>query len=306
MIRPVCSALLFLVLSAIPISCVLGNESPDELDESQQARCTAPDTNEPVLRHGDFKWYYTKEEMDERFSEIYDSGKRLLDRARWNEESNRYELVYVSSKFRKPVPINSRFIDGVRNHIERALQLGYARHVFFPDMGHAHMLIANPYYEEVISDIPVSQLHEVYVGALAHPETRFLYHTAEQLNMLDKQHHLLPDKYLGWRFYTRNLVARNNTNGTLDIHRNLESIANTVCQVKSPHRYWSAGFHISASKDGCFSYQHDDETFRFDISLRDLPGFANSDEARITVDADSQSDAIVRPVDMWGAHACRE
>ena len=304
MTRPGSIALVFMAFSAMVVDIVLAGESTGEIDEAQQTRCAPPDKYERALSYGDFRWYYAKDQMDEKYAEIYDSGQRLIDRARWNEKTHSYELVYRSSRYRKPVPITSRFIDSVRSHIERALQLGYTRHIFFPDMGHAHLLISKPYYDEVIRHIPVAQQHEVYIRALAHPETRFLYHTAEQLEMLDERHELLPGKYLGWRYYTRNLVGRNNSDGIIDIHRNLESMANTVCQVKSPHRYWSAGFHVSASKDGCFSYQQDDKTYRFDISLRDLPGYADSDGAPITVDADSHARQMAAPADVWGAHAC--
>lgn len=306
MTRPGSIALVFLAISALVVEIVLAGELPGELDESEQTRCAPPDEHERTLSYGDFRWYYTKDQMDERYEEIYDSGRRLIDRARWNEKTHRYELIYQSSRYRKPVPITSRFIDSVRSHIERALQLGYARHIFFPDMGHAHLLISKHYFDEVIKHIPFAQQHEVYIRVLEHPETRFLYHTAEQLEMLDEQHELLPGKYLGWRYYTRNLVVRNNSDGIIDIHRNLESIGNTVCQVESPHRYWSAGFHMSASKDGCFSYQLNDKTYRFDISLRDLPSYAESDSVVATVEADPQARQMAAPINVWGAHACKQ
>ncbi len=285
--------------------CGLAHAYPDTADPTLDERCTAPDDDEPVLGYQDFRWGYSAREMDERFGEIYHSGKRLMDRARWNESEARYELTMKSGGKKVAVPITRRFIDSVRSHIETALNLGYVRHVFFPDMGHAHLLIDQTFYDEVIRHVPVGQSHDVYVRVLDHPETRYLYHTAEQLKMLDEQHRVLADKYLGWRYYTRNLVGRNDDEGRIEIHRNLDSLGNTVCKVNSQHRYWSSGFHVSASKDGCFSFRHRDEVRRFDISLRDLPAFYDGSDAVAVIAGASVVHSSDRSADPWGIHTCQ-
>ncbi len=46
---------------------------------------------------------------------------------------------------------------------------------------------------------------------------------------------------------------------------------NTVHELAG-HHSWSAGYSLSASKDGCFSYRGPDgREYKFDISLEDLP-----------------------------------
>ena len=292
-------------LSIVFTLCGLAYAYPDTTDPTLYERCTAPDDDEAVLGYQDFRWGYSAREMDVRFGEIYHSGKRLMDRARWNEAEARYELIMESGGKKVAVPITKRFIDSVRSHIETALHLGYVRHVFFPDMGHAHLLIDQTFYDEVVRRMPVNQSHHVYVRVLDHPRTRYLYHTAEQLEMLDDQHRVLADKYLGWRYYTRNLVGRNDDEGRLEIHRNLGSLGNTVCKVNSQHRYWSSGFHVSASKDGCFSFRHQDELRRFDISLADLPAFHDGSDAAAAIAGAPVVHPGERSADSWGIHTCQ-
>lgn len=228
-------------------------------------------SRELQIEQGEFHWYYTMADMDAKFTEIYNSGKRLADRARWNVNLNRYELILHTVRGRHPVPISDDFINTVRSHIERALSLRYADYIFYPDMGHAHLLIPIQFYEETIKKISLENQHEVYHRVLAHPDTRFLYHTAEQLKMLDDSNQLLPDRYTGWRYFTRNLVAANDPSWHIDIHHNLDSIGNAVCQAPAGYYLWSAGFYISASKYGCFAYHRGQTTRHFDTSLTDFP-----------------------------------
>jgi len=234
-------------------------------------RCSSPTSDEPLIHYDEYRWYYTLDEMETKFTELYHSGKRLADRARWNAKEKRFELIHRSFDVEKIVPITYEFIDSVRNHVEHGLELGYFSYVFFPDMGHAHLLIPVVDDENSIIRLPADRQHEVYEWVLSNPDSRFLYHTAEQLKMLDDSNEVLSDRRIGWRFFTRNLIANNNSSGHLAIYNNLDSIGNTVCTAPDNYYLWSAGFYISASKDGCFSYTHDNKTYHFDISLTDFP-----------------------------------
>ena len=255
-----------LTSSAITSSAVKHDEK-----SNRDTNSTEIQNRELQIQQDEFHWYYTLAEMDTKFIDIYNSGKRLADRARWNANLNHYELFLHTTRSRQPVPVSNQFINTVRNHIERALSLRYADYIFYPDMGHAHLLIPIRFYEDTIKNISVDKQHEVYNKVLAHPDTKFLYHTAEQLNMLDESNELLQDRYTRWRYFTRNLVAANHPSGHIDIHHNLDSIGNTVCQAPVGYYLWSAGIYISASKYGCFPYRDERSTRYFDISLTDFP-----------------------------------
>lgn len=292
------------LLAALAVAWPLGPASADET--STRARCGPPDADERTLVYSDFSWYYAPDELADKFDEIYASGKRLPDRARWDDDSGGYRLIHRGRHGSEPVPVTDAFIGAVRSHVERALALGYAEHVIFPDMGHAHLLIDRAYYDDVVRHAPPTRFHRLYADVLSRPETRFLYHTAEQLGMLDEERRLKPDKYLGWRYFTRNLVARNDELGLIDIHHDLESVGNTVCDVDGSHRYFSAGFHVSASVDGCFPFSDDGRTYYFDISLSDLP-LGPDERAWLGADAErSGGDPSTTASRLWGAHGCAE
>lgn len=238
--------------------------------------CEPPNANEEYLYNSDFHWGYGLDEMRGRFKEVYDSGKRLKDRAYYDKQLESYVLVHNTINGRKPVKIEDHFIASVQRHIENALNLNYVDGIFFPDMGHSHLLVTHKVYEEKIKDMPVADMHLAYEIMLADKNTHFLYHTAEQLQTLDKQNNLLPGKYLQWRYYTRNLVG-NNYSDSLMILNNFESKANTVnTPMPNKFKWWSAGYNLTANKKGCFSYTFKGKTYYFDISLEDLPSKGGS------------------------------
>jgi len=221
------------------------------------AECSPAEPSEQILKSTDFKWHFTQSEMATKFDNIYASGKRLQHRARLKADGAGFELLHYSSLGIRSVAISQNFIDNLTRYIEKGLALGYFDYVFFPDMGHSHLWIPQPLFDEFTAPISVEQLAHFYTRALEHPDTRFLYHTAEQLKMMDDRHELLPDRQLNWRYFTRNLVSRNNGSDTLDVHQNLEHIANTVCEPIDNYAVWSAGFYLSASAQGCFAYEHE-------------------------------------------------
>jgi len=98
---------------------------------------------------------------------------------------------------------------------------------------------------------------------------KILYHTAEQLHMLEDGQ-LISDRLVQWRFYTRNLLGDNKGEGRLELIHQPTSSHNTARGLMPGHRYWGAGFYISASIDGCFPYTYKDKTYYFDLNLHGL------------------------------------
>lgn len=234
--------------------------------------CGPPNQNEEFLYSEDFHWNMTMEEIETKFTSIYSSQRRLKGRAYWDNQMGSYILPLDHGGEIQKVKIGETFISSVSRHIEKALQLSLAKAVIFPDMGHSHLLIPEDYFNREILPLPNSQTDLAYEKMLNSEKTKFLYHTAEQLKMKDAEQSLLSDRFLQWRFYTRNLVGDNFNQGLLDIHSALDSKGNTANERHFPHfRWWGAGFNLSASQNGCFAYQSGDQTFYYDISLEDLP-----------------------------------
>lgn len=235
-------------------------------------RCQSPKVGEKQVYNQDFSWGMSLDDMKAKFQEIYHSGKRLKARAYYNKATGKFVLPKDMSGGIKEVSLSPKFIKSVRRHIEEALKHDYADYVMFPDMGHSHFLLPRDYYDKELANIPVSEMNILYEKMMASPQTKILYHTAEQLKVTDENDKLLPDRYLQWRFFTRNLVGDNRGEGNMKIYKALDSGANTIGE-KEAHgdRWWGGGFNMSASVDGCFPYEQGGKTYYFDISLEDLP-----------------------------------
>ena len=231
-------------------------------------RCAKPLAAEPVVYNSDFEWHQTVPQMKSRFERLYESGKRLFLRGFYDREQD--SVVLQHSRLGKivPVPLTEKFIKSVTLHVERALKLGYVSHVFFADMGHAHVHIPQAFWDDELKH--VEGQGETYRRMFAHPGIRLLYHTAEQLQMTDGQKNPLPDRHLQWRLYTRNLVGDNRAAGSLDLLFNPDSALNTA-HGEDGYRYWGAGFDIHSTKNGCFPYLMNGKTHYFDLSLASLP-----------------------------------
>jgi hypothetical protein len=239
-------------------------------------RCGAPAADEQVLFSNDFHWGYSREEMASDFDEVYASGKRLADRAFYDAENDRF-LLRTSDAWGSWVTMPKRIVENVSRHIEGALERGYVEHVFFPDMGHSHFFVPQAHWDASYAGGEVSELADRYTRLLDDPRLLVLYHTAEQLQMLDDDDQLLPDPWLQWRFHTRSMVGDNDGHGRLELLRDFENKANTSRDYPG-HHYLGAGFSISASEQGCFPYEHDGERRWYDLSLSDLPYQPTGDE----------------------------
>lgn len=240
-------------------------------------RCRPESAQDKKLYSSDLSWGQPFAQMMALYGRIYSSGKRLPKRAYWDAIRGGYFLPYEQGNG-EPVPIDANFIGALRTHLEKGLRRKYADAVFFSDLGHSHMLIPlakMPDYNK----IPGDRLNELYTRAFADQDVRFLYHTAEQLDTSGGEPHLI------WRQFNRNLVGENRTGGEVHVEAGYHENAHTLRDVAGYH-WWSAGFNISASQDGCFPFQTPDGgTAYFDISLYDLEsenmgGFGGATEPR--------------------------
>jgi hypothetical protein len=231
-------------------------------------RCETAGAQEQVLYSSDLKWGQAPDEMAELYEQIYASGKRLPDRAFYDHERGTF-ILPIDPTWGGEVMLSTRLIDSVRGHLELALEREYADFPFFSDMGHSHLLIPEEHWSETYEGLEVSERANLYAQLFDDPKLRVLYHTAEQMKQLDEDDQLLADRYLQWRYYTRNIVGDNRGAGTLEIIKDFTQLANTARDLAG-HVYFGAGFNVSASKDGCFPFTVGGETRYFDLSLSDL------------------------------------
>jgi len=237
---------------------------------AQAAResCRAPAPNEPIVYSDDFKAEYKLDEMGKAFQDNYESGKRLKSRAYYDEKLRSFVMPHHSGL----VKINKKFIRSITRHVELSLERRYADYIFFPDMGHSHLFFPNKDYDRLKAIEPFNAMYEAF---FAYPEMKVLYHTAEKLNVKlgERGRDGFPqDPILLWRYFSRNPVGDNNGGENVFVLFQSEEPHkyNTVKDVPG-HSEYSAGFDLSASKDGCFPYQHAGKTFYFDVSLESLP-----------------------------------
>lgn len=239
----------------------------DELTEIR-ARCTPP-ANEPPIVSSDYRWDYDLPSMLRRYEEMYVSPKRLKDRARWDAASEKL-LLPLPAVWGGPAVLSPRLVKSVSRHIETALARGYADAIFFPDMGHAHFFIPEERWLTAYQGMPVAETAKRYGKFFEDPELRVLYHTAEQLKTRDESGPSR-DRKLAWRFFTRSIVGDNRGLGAVEPHHDATNVANTV-KAFDGHRYYGAGFNLSANEKGCFRFNHQGRTWYFDISLKDIEG----------------------------------
>lgn len=234
-----------------------------------RARCAPPGEDEQIVYSSDFQWGYSLDAMATRFEEIYESGKRLHERAAWDGENERF-MMPATRTWGGAVELPPRLVENVTLHIEHGLERGYVDFVFFPDMGHSHLFIPQDSWDNQYAGMPVSEISRRYELLFDDPGLMVLYHTAEQLDMLTEDDQLVDDRHVQWRYHTRNLVGDNNHERRIELLFEPESNANTAHDLAG-YRYYGAGFNVSASKDGCFPYEVDGETRWYDLSLSDLP-----------------------------------
>lgn len=246
-----------------------------ELKYSQRVQCQPEKPTDPKIYSSDFGWGMSLEKLVSEFKRFYASPKRLTKRAYWSAEKNALVLPYNESRG-GDVVITDRFVRQIAQHIELAYQMKYIDAVFFPDMGHSHILIRKDLWDKKYNLYPINEFNTLYQEMFEDPESRVVYHTAEQLQLIDKNQNVLPDPYIKWRHKTRNLIGSNKGVARLALGQNPKSKNNTLEEVRG-YYWWGGGFNLSANENGCFSYQKDGMTYYFDLSLYDLPSQGQSD-----------------------------
>ncbi|TNE99784.1 MAG: hypothetical protein EP326_07535 [Deltaproteobacteria bacterium] len=234
----------------------------------RKSHCGVQPKDEAAVYSSDFSWGMKLDEIKNKYQEIYRSGKRLKYRA-WFDGENIVMPHKGTGQTINKVKLTDTFIKSVRGHVENAMRLGYVDALIFPDMGHSHLFIPQATYERVQASAG-GQTWKFYELVFQQPDLKVLYHTAEQLEMVDENKKPIDDRKIQWRFFTRNLVGGNQALGKLELLHNETHSHNTGHDYDDNHKYYGAGFNISASADGCFPFKVNGETYYFDLSFYDL------------------------------------
>ena len=242
--------------------------SPPEAGAYATDLCRPETDADAKLRSGDFRWGYSLPEMLDAFDKTYESAKRLPLRAHWNARAGRLELPYMPERG-GPVVLPEVLVRAVTRHIEKAFEAGAADAVFFPDMGHSHLLVPQALWSSKYDRFPVERFSQLYTEMFSDPRVEVFYHTAEQLQTRSDDGALVGDARTQQRYRTRNIAGPVTVDAELRVLQNPESRANTVKAVPG-YFWWGAGFNLSANRNGCFSYTANGKTYRYDLSLFDL------------------------------------
>lgn len=219
------------------------------------SNCAPPSTDEVFLKKGDFTALIKNETAaKETFEATYADSRRLDSRAFWSATENSYTFIRSGKTLRLP----EKFINSLRRHIEIALERSYAEYVFYPDMGHAHLLI--PDNKDPMLTDPAEGFEEL----IAHDDLKFLYHTAELYLLRENTSgKLLGSHWWNWRYFSRNMIGDNKGGNGIHVVYSDNEFYNTVREIKDHEE--RARVYISANQNGCFSYAHKGRTVNFDI-----------------------------------------
>lgn len=238
--------------------------------------CQKENANDPKLFSSDFHWGMSLDELVENFQKFYSSPKRLAKRGYWNPQQKSLILPFDSNRG-GDVKITPRFARQIAQHIEAAYEKTYIDGVFFPDMGHSHLLIPQRIWDGYYSKFEVKDFARQFKEMFEDPRIKIVYHTAEQLKTRDDQDNLTQDPRTLFRYQTRNLIGSNRGAVPLELGQAPDSKYNTIGEVPG-YYWWGAGFNLSANEKGCFSYRKDGKEYFFDLSIYDLEPENMSDE----------------------------
>ena len=268
-----CSAVV--VVSYLVITAANGDQSEltpiqTGLDlEESKSRCLEKYTESVLLFSNDLQWHLSPTQMNSRFKEIYNSGKRLPLHSTYEIATDQFFLHLNRGAYFK-IPVTMQFISNVVLNIEQAIQFEYADFVFMSDLGHTHLYFPQEHWNKKYknSNATIGQLYE---QMLSDPLLRPLYHGAEQLQFPnDTENTTVDNDHSIKRYSCRNILGSNDGSNQIELHHNDAHPRNTVFELDGYKRY-SAGFQISASKYGCFGYRDRAGTkLYFDIGLTDL------------------------------------
>lgn len=227
------------------------------------ARTESPLTRKPLVIE-------QRQELDQEITENYAAENRLKGRAYRNPS----ETVTVSYGNR-PIPVSENFISGMSGHIAKALREEWVDGITYSDMGHMHLMLPTPEYEDLKTSEEDRSARMIQI--LASPELQALYHTAEMVKLKDgdfARGTVSTEPWKAHRYATRNLLGsfvRGGDDYPLDVL--MTAINDTYNTVRSIAGMTEVStMYFSANKNGCFqAVAPDGRALGFDITFEEIP-----------------------------------
>lgn len=232
---------------------------------NSDSRCLRETSEEPFIYRNQLnEWELTPENMAHKYEQFYSAPHRLKYRF-FKQNGQTIAPITDNNSNLTFAEVPSSFVETIKGNIIEALNKKYARHVFFPDLGHAHIWIEEK--SRTTEDSAALKLPEAkaYSAFLQSKALRLLYHTAEQLSAppLATFRGQVSDKenkdYL-WRLLNRHLLGG-------PVGSKLEVFLDDSEARKNGYNSVLSAVYISANKNGCFSFMDGEKETRFDLSF---------------------------------------
>lgn len=217
--------------------------------ESWSNQCAPQDSLEQVVSREDFPWGQSLAEIKALAGEIYTSGKRLRDRA--HVEADHILLPMPEEKALswgfdfKSLRVEKSLLEIFKQHISKIYVAGLGSELIYSDVGHFHIFASLEDSSKLKSEGLNSSEAHFYERILHSKNTKFLYHTSEQLGAPQTDEEK-------WRKNNRTVVG--------DGNGNIKSVPFTK-RLEGYSQFFSV--YLNASRLGCFSLGDE----KFDISL---------------------------------------
>lgn len=238
-----------------------GMWAEDGLSATLSERCTPYSPAEtPVYR--DARIFHSRQELEDQFNQLYDSGHRLKARAYYDSLTSSVQIPYRNGSIEAP----DLFVQGLIRHIELAHKNSYVDYVYYPDMGHGHLYLPR---EEWTQLKRIQDLAQRMEKVLQSENLKVLYHTVEALQVKegDFVSGTFPnDPWKLWRYFSRNLLGNFRAEPGIEVlFAGSDQVYNTVRKMDG-HTQITV-LYMSSSKDGCLPYDAKGRTYHFDFTL---------------------------------------
>lgn len=208
------------------------------------------------------EWEFDPLTMTSYFTEIYKSPLRLLKRA-WVQGAQVQVPIEINERSFENILVPTPFVQNLVMHFREALEQEYAKHIFFPDMGHGHFYLPTEEYKNFLQNSAGLSEPQKMQKLLTYKTLKIMYHTSEQLSRAPRNGQKSEyNKEWQWRNLVRHIVGQNSPRTSLQVYRDDSHF------VKTGYTSVGGSFYFSANQAGCFRANLGDQTINFDISFK--------------------------------------
>ena len=202
--------------------------------------------------------YFSPKEMALFYEQLYRSPKRL------NHHFIRQGRAVLAPLQESFLTVPPSFLERTLSHLEQALEKGYARHIFFSDLGHGHFFHSAATMPKLMPlSYPVAMTHLMHDSQIG-----IIYHAAENLEDVKdpKTGRLRPDVWERRR--TRNILGWYDGR-PIEVNPPEPSFLtgkDTINNAHGPGQRYGA-LDCSANQQGEFEIRPKGERIRLDLSF---------------------------------------